>query len=233
MPRVTTDAIIIGHIDYLESDKIICALTRDHGIINAIARGAKRSKKRFPGTLEPFCEVVLELFSRRGMDLYRIESATLRTANLGIREDLALFAHASILLEVIREHLGPQDPSPEAFECLKGALTSMESARHWFSVWSIALLSILRTLGYGIDLTGPIKECGDTLSPFSRLSPEAFVCLEKGMALDPGVLTKLSVGHSAQREITRCLLQVCTTISEKPLKTAAFLAKLLDLDMNQ
>ncbi|HDP24162.1 MAG TPA: DNA repair protein RecO [Deltaproteobacteria bacterium] len=235
MPSKSTDAIIIHSIDFRESDKIICALTRDQGMINAIARGAKRSKKRFPGTLEPFCEVVLDLFSRKGMELQSIESAKLKTANLGIRENLALFAHASVLLEIVRENLGPQDPSPETFVCLREALSTMEKSRHWFPVWSIGLLSILRSLGYGIDLhdRAANSHTGAALGPFSRLSPEAYACLEKGVSLNHEVLAKLSVRSGAQREISRCLLQVCTAISEKPLKSGTFLAKLLDLDMKQ
>ena len=82
MPRFTTDAIILHCIDFAESDKIVCALTRDKGVIHAIAKGAKRSKKRFPGTLEPFCEVTLDLFSRRGgicsvSNLHRSKTQTL------------------------------------------------------------------------------------------------------------------------------------------------------------
>ncbi|MBN2297651.1 MAG: DNA repair protein RecO, partial [Deltaproteobacteria bacterium] len=101
MTRFTTDAIILHCIDFAESDKIVCALTRDKGVIHAIARGAKRSKKRFPGTLEPFCEVTLDIFTRRSGDLQRIESANLLRANLAIREDLEILAHASVLIELV------------------------------------------------------------------------------------------------------------------------------------
>ena len=112
MPRYTSEAIILHTTDFLESDKIVHALTREQGLISAIAKGAHRSTRRFPGTLEPFCEVTLEVHQGRGTDLQRIESASLINANLGIREDLSLIGYSSVLLEVVKENLGPYDPSP-------------------------------------------------------------------------------------------------------------------------
>ena len=75
MPRYSSEAIILHTTDFLESDKIVHALTREQGLISAIAKGAHRSKMRFPGTLEPFCEVTLEVHQGRSSDLQRIESA--------------------------------------------------------------------------------------------------------------------------------------------------------------
>ena len=151
MPRYTSEAIILHTTDFLESDKIVHALTREQGLISAIAKGAHRSKKRFPGTLEPFCEVTLEVHQGRSSDLQRIESATLINANLGIREDLSLIGYSCVLLEVVKENLGPYDPSPVTYECLRKALSVMDPCRQWFPLWSISMVNILRSLGYGID----------------------------------------------------------------------------------
>ncbi|MFY9397891.1 MAG: recombination protein O N-terminal domain-containing protein, partial [Desulfomonilia bacterium] len=70
MNRLSTQAIVLSSIDFMESDKIVCALTRDKGVVHAIAKGAKRSRKRFPGTLEPFCEVSMDIFIKREGDLH-------------------------------------------------------------------------------------------------------------------------------------------------------------------
>lgn len=233
MPRFTTDAIILHCIDFAESDKIVCALTKDRGIIHAIARGAKSSRKRFPGTLEPFCEVTLDLFSRRSGDLQRIESANLLNANLPIREDLEVLAYASVLIELVKEHLGELDPSPSTYEILSDALVAMEPGVQWFSVWCMSMVSILASLGYGLDLEGKQgaapKRVQELIS--HRLSKEAHMFLLRGKSLDGAVLRKLAAGYQAKRELTAFFLEMCNTISEKRLKSAAFLAKLLDLNM--
>jgi DNA repair protein RecO (recombination protein O) len=235
MPRYSTEAIILHTNDFLESDKIVHALTRDQGLIAAIAKGAHRSKKRFPGTLEPFCEVTLEVHRGRGSDLQRIESAVLINANLGIREDLSLLGHSAVLLEVVKENLGPYDPSPTTYECLRNALSAMDPSRQWFPLWSISMVNILRSLGYGIDfdsLAQGMDRSGNGTQRV-RLSTEACMFLEKGSCLDKDVLSRVSVSSQARREITSYLLRLCSKVSERPLKTAMFLAKLLDLDMNQ
>ncbi|HVN71496.1 MAG TPA: DNA repair protein RecO [Desulfomonilia bacterium] len=232
MPRYSTDAIILNAIDFLESDKIIHALTRDQGLITAIAKGAHRSRKRFPGTLEPFCEVTLEVHRGRGSELQRIESAVLLNANLSIREDLSLLGYSSVLLEVIKENLGACDPSPLTYECLQEALSGLDGCRQWFPLWSIAMVNILRSLGYGIDLPSLSMETARKTGVMD-LSREALMFLVKGSCLEKDVLARINVSAQARREITSFLLRLCSKITERPLKTVSFLAKLLDLDMIQ
>jgi DNA repair protein RecO (recombination protein O) len=235
MPRYSTEAIILSTTDFMESDKIVHALTREHGLISAIAKGAHRSRKRFPGTLEPFCEVALDVHKGRGSDLQRIESAVLINANLGIREDLSLLGYSAVLLELVKENLGPYDPSPLTYECLRKALSAMDPCRQWFPLWSISMVNILHSLGYGIDFATLARglDLAGSAPVRADLSAEATIFLEKGAALEHDVLGRVSVSLQARREITSYLLRLCSRVSERPLKTAAFLAKLLDLNMNQ
>lgn len=235
MPRYATEAIILESRDFLESDKIVCVLSKEQGLITAIAKGAHRSKRRFPGTLEPFCEVVLEIFSRRGADLHRIESATLIHANLGIREDLALLGHAAVLMEVVKENLGLFDPAPATYECLREALSAMDGCRQWFENWSVSMLHILRSLGYGIDTKTLPRTHYRGISGVleDTLSSEACMFLGKGMNLSQKVLSRVTVSQQARREIDSYLLRLCTHLCERPLKSVIFLAKLLDLNLNE
>ncbi len=233
MSILSTDAIIIHCIDYLESDKIVCALTRDRGIIHAIAKGAKRSKKRFPGTLEPFCEVSLDVFLKKEGGLHRLESAQLTDAHLGIRESLDGLAHSTILLELVREHLGQLDPSPSTYEHLKNALKAMEPEKQWFPVWCISLMNILSSLGYGLDLKNQSSIGHRKWMPSTMLSREAALVLLNASRLEKEVLQRLAINASLRREITAFLLGVCNHVSDKRLKSGSFLAKLLDFKLNQ
>jgi DNA repair protein RecO len=233
MSLLSTDAIILYSIDFMESDKIICALSRDRGIIHAIAKGAKHSRKRFPGTLEPFCEVSMDVFVKKEGDLHRLESAQLTDAHLGIRENLELLAHSTVMIELIKEHLGQMDPSPATFEHLSRALASMEPDRQWFSVWCVALLNILSSLGYGIDLKAEGRTGNGTRIVPNRLSREATTFLINASRLEGEVLQRLSVNEKLKREISSFLLSVCNHVTDKRLKSGSFLAKLLDFDPNQ
>jgi DNA repair protein RecO (recombination protein O) len=91
-----TEAIVLRVIDYGESDRIVTFCTADFGKIRGIAKGARRSRKRFVNTLEPFsCSRVH--FSRRGPDtLALIEGCDVLSHFPGIRADLEKTLAASL-----------------------------------------------------------------------------------------------------------------------------------------
>jgi DNA repair protein RecO (recombination protein O) len=235
MPKHTSDAIILNTKDYLESDKIVCAFTRTHGVINAIAKGAKRSKRRFSGTLEPFSEVDLFYSFKEGFDLMMIESAQLISANLGIREDLSLLAHASILAEVTMVLSGPHDPTPGAYEHLRDALSCMDKDKQWFSPWSISMLHLFKDFGYGIDIdvlsknSSPLIIRGKNMPP---LSQEALAFIRKGLDISSPVLTRIVLSPWAKKEVEMFLLVLAGRLADNPPKSVGFLAKLLDVDLD-
>jgi DNA repair protein RecO len=234
MPQYKTDAIILSTADFMESDRIVYALTRDQGLVCAIAKGALRSRRRFPGALEPFCEVLLDMHGAKATGLQRIEQATLTDAHIPLREDLALLGHASLLLEVARENLGQQDPAPAAYACLKEALGSLDGADRWFGLWCISLLELLRVLGYGVDpdaLAGRKTRTVD--AAVLEMCREARVFMEKCPGLGRDAVSRVVLSERARADITRFLLERTSMVSVRPLKTVVFLAKLLDLGMKQ
>ena len=60
----STPAIVLRTREYGESDKIVTVLSRAAGKFSGIAKGGKRSQRRFPGTLEIFSHVTLD-YKRR------------------------------------------------------------------------------------------------------------------------------------------------------------------------
>lgn len=223
MPRWKTQAIILHSTDFRESDRIVYALTRDRGLINAVAKGARRSIKRFPGTLEPFCEVILDAFSKPGMDLARLEEARLINANLAIREDIDLFLHASVMLEVILGHLGPFDPHPETYQILQRTLQAFGAHPKWFPLWAAALANLLGSLGYGLDPQEAFAR-GRPL-PMHVLSQETRMFLDRGLRMEPDMLARIVLSQRARIEIETYLLDLCEKVADRPLKTRAFLVR--------
>ena len=45
--RITTPAIVLRTVDYGEADRVVTLFTREHGKLSALARGARKSVKRF------------------------------------------------------------------------------------------------------------------------------------------------------------------------------------------
>jgi DNA repair protein RecO (recombination protein O) len=55
-------AVILNSLDYSESDRILTFYTLEHGKITGIAKGARRSRKRFVGNIEPASRIDLVFF---------------------------------------------------------------------------------------------------------------------------------------------------------------------------
>jgi len=72
-----TSAIVLRSRPFGESDKIVSFLTEKYGKITGIAKGAKRSRKRFVNSLEPFSLVNLRFQERSHSSLAFILSSEL------------------------------------------------------------------------------------------------------------------------------------------------------------
>ena len=83
MSSQVSSAIILRHIDYGEADRIVTALTPDHGRLKGFARGARHSRKRFGAALEPFAEVRLHWSARPGGELVSVREAELVSHSYG------------------------------------------------------------------------------------------------------------------------------------------------------
>jgi DNA repair protein RecO (recombination protein O) len=125
--RVKVEAIVLRVVDYGESDRIVTLLTRERGKVGAFARGARASRRRFAGLLEPFTLLSAELIDRRG-DLLGLESASALRAHGGIRGDLARIAVAGYATELTGELVRDAEAHPELFALLAEFLAGLDAA---------------------------------------------------------------------------------------------------------
>ena len=108
MQKFATEALVLRAVDLGESDRVVHLLTPETGRIAAIAKGARRSVKRFPGTLDFFNQLNVSLERKRGVaQLARLEHAKLIRAFHGLRENAARFALGCYLLELL-DRLAPE-----------------------------------------------------------------------------------------------------------------------------
>ncbi len=121
-----TAAIVLKSTDFGESDRIVHFFTRDFGRLRGIAKGAKRSLKRFVGSLEPLSCVDLRFFEKKTSDLVRVESASLRHQFPGIRADLDKLSEASLLSEIVATATGEREAHRPLFDTLLRALALID-----------------------------------------------------------------------------------------------------------
>lgn len=98
--RYQTQALVLRTTALGEADRIVTLLSADGRKLRAVARGARRSRRRFLGCLELFSQVDITVAGRSGSHLERLEEAVLLDGHQPIREELSRFAHACYALEL-------------------------------------------------------------------------------------------------------------------------------------
>ena len=101
MASVQTEALVLRVREFGESDRIVHLLTPDWGRVSAIAKGAKRSRKRFAGTLDLFHRLRVSIERRRPGTMARLEDSRLIDPAVALRRDPRRFALAAYLVELI------------------------------------------------------------------------------------------------------------------------------------
>jgi DNA repair protein RecO (recombination protein O) len=119
-------AIVLRAVDYGDSDRVITLFSRERGKVSAFARGARASRRRFGGGLEPFTLLSAEVRERSGSDLLGLESISVVRGFGGIRGDLARIACASYAAELARELMRDHEPHPELFALLEAYLAVLD-----------------------------------------------------------------------------------------------------------
>ena len=107
MTTLETQALVLRVVDFGESDCIAHLLTPATARLTVIAKGAKRSKRRFPGTLDLFHLLEVRVERRRPTAMARLEQARLLDAWTSLRSHPKRFALACHLVEMV-DRLAPE-----------------------------------------------------------------------------------------------------------------------------
>jgi DNA repair protein RecO (recombination protein O) len=82
------DAIILKSFDYGNTSKIIHILTSDSERLSLVAKGARRTKSRFAGNIEPLNLTQLVYYLKPGKDLGTLKEANIKEPHQSLRKDL-------------------------------------------------------------------------------------------------------------------------------------------------
>ncbi len=157
-------AIVIDVKDYGESDKIVTFYSLLRGRMTGIAKGAKRSLKRFVNRLELFTLLEIHFTDSRTSSLVRLDQAEVLEHYPVLRNDYRRYTAAGLLCELVLLWTRESDPDPQCFDLLRWGLGNLEDLNRP-ALWGAVLFQIklLSLLGYQPDLTG-CAICG-ILSP--------------------------------------------------------------------
>jgi DNA repair protein RecO (recombination protein O) len=232
MDRLASEVILLRAVDFGESDRIVHLLSPHVGRLTAIAKGARRSVKRFPGTLDLFNHLRVTVNRRRRGSMAMLEQATLVDAFLGLRADPARYALASFLIELM-DRMAPEGANgPDArrlFDFTFSALSALEGTRPDARLRLLLELRAFDALGLRPELAHCVR-CGER--PSGRVAfhvaDGGVVCaahagersegtlpvhvgtlkvLQQGLEYDASRLGRLAIGPQALAEARQLLFR--------------------------
>lgn len=171
MGEQKTEAIVLRATDFGESDRIVHLFTRDFGRVRGLAKGAKRSLKRFVGSLEPLAHVDLRFFEKKTADLVRIEAAGLRAQFPGIRASLEKYGEACLITEIVIQATGEREVHRPLFDTLVRGLALIDRLEDWSGqgegVARLLETRVLSLVGFEPEVTACVR-CRKALDRIAR-----------------------------------------------------------------
>lgn len=165
--EILTNAYVLRTRNYGESDRIVVLLSRELGKVSAIAKGARRSVRRFAGgALEPFQELAVRFDRKSAFSLAFLHESRVLHTNRTLACDLDAFAWASYLTELTEVMTADRDPCRDLYDFYKNVIGRLglepsEPVAHHF------VLGLLDHSGWAPDF-GICGVCGEPVTEMSR-----------------------------------------------------------------
>ncbi|MEH2457361.1 DNA repair protein RecO [Nostoc sp.] len=171
-----------------ESDKIVTILTREFGLIRAVAPGARKHNSSLGGRSGMF--VVNELLIAKGRSLDKITQAQTLKTYPGLAKDLGKLAAGQYLAEIVLCQALSEQPQEELYELFNEHLHRLEAAS------SANPSGVLAHLAHGVF----------HLLALAGLTPQVQVCCLSGRPLKPDFTDpNCQIGFSIPAGGTVCL----------------------------
>jgi DNA repair protein RecO (recombination protein O) len=126
MPHASSPAIVLRVTEHGDYDKIITCLTGKRGKISLIAKGAKKSIKRFAGVLELFSVLNLVWSFGRGRGLPVLQEASVVHVFEQIRTDITRTAYASYWCELVDRWMEQGQQQVAVYQLLEYTLEQLD-----------------------------------------------------------------------------------------------------------
>ena len=152
---------MLRSIRYGEADRVLHLYTPDHGRLGAIAKGARRTKSRLGGRLEPLSRVRLVLHQGRG-ELCTVSQVDSLNPHASLRERRESLERATQACEAVLRLLDSTDPNPPAYNLLCNELALLDARpEHANRAQALAFrLKLLLAAGFAPELAS-CAACGE------------------------------------------------------------------------
>ena len=258
-PKIyATEAIVLKHANFGEADRILTLYTPNMGKLRALVRGARRSRSKLGGHVEPLTHSSLVL--ARGRSLDTVTQSQSIESFLSIRNDLWLTARALYLIELTDLFTPEHAENYPVYKLLLDALHELgkvrrreEARMQHFMLLRYFELQLLGHVGYQpqlrdcINCRSPIQpvenvfshsgggilcpKCAHTepvVQPISVNALKVMRLLQRG---NYATASRLRLVSELSRELERIIQGYVRYLLEREIKATGFLDRLRREDM--
>src|SRR6186997_423214 len=249
MPVYTSDALILRTYKLGEADRIVVFLTRDRGKKRGVAKGARRAKSRFTGTLESLTRAGVAYYERELRDLVRINYVETQRSPLAVvarsGDDASALGHAEYFAELIDEW-APEGHADERLYRLGSSVidafadgAETDRLARYFEFWLLRLQGVYPHLSACPECGGPFD--GGAMMPAreplyvclrcaagggTAISLDALRFLRSAAAASPDTLNGIPLDPGPGRELEIAHRRLIHLHLEKELKSARVLRQM-------
>jgi DNA repair protein RecO (recombination protein O) len=165
--RIVTLALVVKVVPYGEADAVVTFFTEQIGKVSALARGARKSKRRFAAALESMHTVRITIEERPAAELVGLREAAMHKPRAHILGDLDRLNAAGQALRWVRAGSPVRTKEPGVWAELEALLDRLDDPDDGLPAETHLAASGLRLLkhfGYGLELDGCAK-CGKPCDP--------------------------------------------------------------------
>ena len=184
----TDTGLLLGKVDYRDSDWVLTLFTEQRGRVSALARGARRSQKRFGGVLEPMHTLTLALDERPTRELFVLREANIGIARTRLVARLDTLEAAGRALSWVRSSTPQHQREPLVYTSISELLDQLDhphrerDPRLFLAEFGLYLLS---ALGFAMDFHGCVRcgrACADGRAAYVDARKGGLVCRACGGA---------------------------------------------------
>lgn len=121
MPLEIVNGIVARYVNYGDNDRILSILTREHGRMDAKARGCRKPTSPLVQAAQPFVYGEFEIFAGKAKNT--VNGCDIKESFFSIREDIERFMTGSAMLRLAHDAVQPNQPNERVFLLLYHALS--------------------------------------------------------------------------------------------------------------
>lgn len=162
MALCKTEGLILRTRRQGETSKILIVYTRDFGKISLMAKGARSTKSRYWGVLEPLTHISLVFYRKENRELQFLSQADILKSFTPLHSQLGKMILALMMCELVDKVEIDEAVNPQLYSLLldsmRGLAEADSGARNVVRSFQLKLISLL---GYEPHLVG-CAQCGKT-----------------------------------------------------------------------